>query len=397
MSNRTRWAEESAELFASKPLIREFVYRSPVRMDRMIEKEVCDLLIALRGDALLVQMKCQENPLARSGAKLTNWVTKHAEAAFRQIGGAIKTLETVETWSNHPRRGKVVFGAGELRPLCGIVAVESLGEPITLPPAFPLVHDKIPVAYFSFNDLLNVVSELRAFPEILKYLHQRSNLPVDVLRTIGGEWVLFLYYLNHDFSFNGWRSYEDARREARTNDLFATIRAAREGNEGARLIEFVADDLATRASDYLDGMSPELVQMYDLPTQRRNHLRMQEELCDLPLRGRKLLGEQLGNVIQKIQPGSDPAMTYASASADCKPDFLYVVAATRGIHRSTVLKRGLHLLQCGLAHYAKSAGMFVADREGQGFEVAYMDGIPPTPEAIADGQSLFGNLRIFDR
>jgi hypothetical protein len=345
----------------------------------------------------LLQMKSQENPLARSGMKLTHWVTKHARLALGQIGGAIKTLARMETWCDHPRRGKVVFSAGELRPACGIVAVESLGGRIALPPDFPLVHDGIPIAYFSVNDVMNVVYELRAFPEILEYLRQRSNLPVDVLRSIGGEWVLFVYYLNHGFSFDGWRSYEDARSEVRARDPFATITAAREGNEGAGLIEFVADDLATRAPDYLDEMPAELVQMYDLPTQRRNYLLMQEDLCDLPLRGRKLLGEQLNNVIQKTQSSCDSAMAYASASADCKPDFLYVVAATQGIHRSTILKRGLHLLNCGLAHYAKSAGMFVADREGQGFEVAYMAGGPPTPEAIADGQRLFGHLRIFDR
>jgi hypothetical protein len=396
MSTRTKWTEEFAEAFASLPLVSECVFRSPMRMDRGIEKEVCDLAVSLRGDALLVQMGCQENPSTRSGDKLANWVLKTAREKLRQTQGAIGTVRKRDFWCDHPRRGRVAFRAAELRPVCGIVAVETLGEPVVLPPDFPLAHEGVPIAYFSMNDLHNVVYELRAFPEILEYLRRRSDLSPGALRIIGAERFLFLDYVKHGYSFDGWSGFEDATRDANAGNPLGEIRAARAGNEGAYLIERVADDLAVRASDYLDGMPHALAQRYDPVTRRRNYLRMQEELCDLPLRGRRVLGQQLWKVIQSVQDKAGPNMVYATTRADWKPDFLYVVAATRGLHRSTVCARGLHLLQSGLAHYAKRAGMFVADRDGEGFEVAYMADENPTTEACAEGQRLFGHLKILD-
>jgi hypothetical protein len=328
------------------------------------------------------------------GERLKNWVLKTAREKLSQTRGALGTVERMDSWCDHPRRGRVTFRAGELRPVCGIVAVETLGDLVVLPDDFPLVYGGVPIAYFSVNDLLNVVYELRSFPEVLEYLRQRATLSAEALRTIGAEHFLFLNYLRHGYSFDGWTTLDDAARQAHAGDPFAEIKVAREGNEGAYLIEKVAENLAVRAPDYLEGMPQELGQRYDSATRRRNYLRMQEELCDLSLRSRRLLGQQLRNVTQELQNNSSSDMIFATA--ELKPDFLYVLAATRGIHRSVVHTRGLQLLQCGLAHYAKSTGLFVADRDGDGFEVAYMSGVDPTDEARTVGQRLFGHLKIFD-
>jgi hypothetical protein len=107
MHTRTRWAEEFVEQFAALPLVREWVFRGPSRMDRGIEKEVCDLILSIRSDALLIQMKCQEDPASFPHAKRTNWVLKQAEGALTQIKGAIRSLKGVEIWCDHPRRGRV--------------------------------------------------------------------------------------------------------------------------------------------------------------------------------------------------------------------------------------------------------------------------------------------------
>lgn len=395
MLQRTDWAEEFVEAFVSLPLVHEWVFHAPSRMDRGIEKEVCDLLVSLRGDALLLQMKCQEDPGSRSDAKLASWVLKHADGALSQIKGAIRSVRTVGVCCDHPRRGKVSFNVGELRPVHGIVLVENWGDRVALPADLPLGHDGVPIAYFSVNDLLNVINELRAFPEILTYLQQRQALPEETLRAVGGESVLFLHYLQHGYTFDRWTSFEDAARETdRVSDPRPVILAARAGEEGAHLLEAVADALATRAADYLDGMPPDLAERFDAPTRRANYLRMQENICDVLLRERKLLGQQFWKVIHGLPSGSSPDMTFAAAYVDYKPDFLYIFAATRGIDRSVLLKRGIYALQCGLAHFGKSTGMFVADRGGERFEVVYLSGLKPTDEACAAGQKMFGHLKI---
>jgi hypothetical protein len=71
-TKRTVWVEEFTEEFASMPLVREWVFRGPSRVDRGIKREVCDLLVSLRGDALLLQMTCQEDPSSFTRTKLVN-------------------------------------------------------------------------------------------------------------------------------------------------------------------------------------------------------------------------------------------------------------------------------------------------------------------------------------
>ena len=345
MPQRTQWAEQFAEMFASLPLVREWVFRGPRRLDRGVEKEICDLLVSLRSEVLVLQMKCRENPGARSDEKAARWVLKHADTALSQIKGAIRCLKADAIWCDHPRRGRVAFKPGELRPLHGIVLVEHWGDQVSLPVDFALEYGAVPIAYFAVNDFLNVINELRAFPEIVSYPQRRAALPSETRRMIGTENVLFLYYLLHGFTFDGWTNYDQA---ARSVDLIADPRSvilgAREGEEGAYLLEAVADAL-NRAADYFDGLPADLAQGFDPPTRRENYLRMQENICDLSLQGRKLLGQRLWETIHRLRGDQDEDMNFVVGYVPYKPDFLYVLAAAKGLDRPTLLRRGLY--SCG--------------------------------------------------
>ncbi len=68
--SRTRWAELHVESFVSPTFISEFVFRSPQVMDGTIQREVVDLLIAQRHNAVLISQKCQEDPAARPRDKV---------------------------------------------------------------------------------------------------------------------------------------------------------------------------------------------------------------------------------------------------------------------------------------------------------------------------------------
>lgn len=397
MLTRTKWAEEFIEQFAALPLVREWVFRGPSRMDRGLEKEVCDLIISLRGDALLVQMKCQEDPGSLTDTKHPSWVLKRADSALNQIKGAIRSLKTDEIWCNHPRRGKVSVKSGELRPLHGIVLVENWGDRVVLPDTFPTTHDGVPVSYFSVNDFQNVINELRAFPEIAAYLKLRHSLPEEAGRAIGGENVFFLYYLQHGRTFEGWTNFDHASLTAsRVSDPRSVLLAARDGEHGAHLLERVADALATRVNNYLDGLPSDLAEGFDPPSRRQNYLRMQENICDLSLDGRKLLGLKLWELIQRLRADQAQDMTFAVAHVDDKPDFLYVLASAKGFDRATLLKRGVYALWAGLPHYGKRSGLYIADRDGQGFELVYLSGSNVTDQAREEGRKMFGHLKMFD-
>src|SRR6266852_2550287 len=99
---RSKLAEVYSAKFASVPLIAECVLLNPAFLDRRREREVCDLLLVLRDQALVIQMKSGDKP--RTGEKLTRWVEKEARKAASQIEGAIRTLRHHAVWCEHTRR-----------------------------------------------------------------------------------------------------------------------------------------------------------------------------------------------------------------------------------------------------------------------------------------------------
>src|SRR5207244_1432698 len=97
------------------------------------EREACDLMLVLRGNAIVIQMKAQEDPVSRSQSKRVGWISKNAKRAASQLQGAIRTILERDVWCQHPRRGRVEFSKGELKPAQGIVLVDSFGDRIALP------------------------------------------------------------------------------------------------------------------------------------------------------------------------------------------------------------------------------------------------------------------------
>lgn len=398
LMQRTDWTEQFAADLASKPLVREFVFAN-ARYQAATEREVCDLILTLRNRAILAQMKSQEDPKSRSGTKLEHWVTKKAKEATTQLQGAIRSVNERDFWCQHPRRGKVDFKKGQLSVAYGIVMVEQLAERIPLGDEFPLEYQGVPIGYFSANDFLNVVYELRSFPDILDYLTRRHDLGLDVRRAIGGEKLLCGYYFLNDGSFCPGASYQQISSVVaqRREELPAIIYAKKSADSDADLAEFVADALAERHPGYAEGLSQDVLGHFEDPEQRKAYLLMQENICDLRLAERRAMGSQLRTAIVKVQTSKqDSDFAYASAYVDSKPQFLYVLGASRQVPRPELLERGQILLRGGLAFFQKRDGLLIIDRDGQSFETMLIQGFSPSEGDKQAGQRLFGSLRIFD-
>lgn len=394
---RTEWAERFFERFAGIPLTAECVYYSPQFIDGGIQKEVCDFLLVLKGEAILVSMKSQEDPTKKIGEKLARWVEKNARGAVSQARGALRTLDHHPFWCRHRRRGRVDFAPGAVNVIHVVVIPELFWETVELPAELPLEVGGVQVTYLSVNDFLNLVYELRAFADISSYLRERRTLPAKALRTVGDEKPLYSYYILNGDSFDGCRGYEDARITAAAKgaelERHASLKSERDRMAGA--IECVSDRVAMRLEGHLDGVHPALAAGYDDTAARKNYLLLQEELCDLGLGDRRAIGMQLNAVTEAVERSGEPeCMHYGVGYVDAKPDFLYLLIAAKGIERPPLLARENLLLRAALAYFGKPRGMAIADRDGKNFEVQMIAGFRPAREDVEAGVKLFAHLKM---
>ena len=325
---RSKLAEIYAARFASVPLVAECIFLNPAFLDRTLKREVCDLLLVLRNQAVVVQMKSQDKE--RRDEKLNRWIRKETKNAASQIKGAIRTLREHPLWCEHPRRGHVEFEAGYLKAVQCLVIVETQLS-VAIPTDLPEVCDGVPISYLSLNDFLNLINELRAFPEIVRYLAQRAAFSEIAQIPLGGERSLYARYLANEGGFGDCRSYDEILQSLRELSIGDLFRGKQASDLPAEIVEHFVDSLAERITHWDEGLTPEQVRGFDDSEARSNYLRIQEEFCDLHLCDRRAVGRQLSELRSMIDNSKSEDMAYASARFDSKPAMLYVVAAARGI------------------------------------------------------------------
>jgi hypothetical protein len=390
---RSEWVEQYAASFAGEPFVREFVFANPKFLKSGIEKEVADLLFVFRGNALVAQLKSQEDPAARDPARLAAWVAKRAHDGASQLGGSLRTLEVRDAWCAHARRGRVTFAAGSLSPVHGLVIVECRDARVHVP-ALPLEVAGTPVAYLDTNDFLNVVDQLRSFRDLAAYLTARAALGEDVRRHLGGERATLEYYLLHDATFDGWTSYDAAatRAAAERIERTAQFTAKHHRDIPARFLEYVADTLAERLSTYREGLDAGTLARFDEDASRLRYLAMQEILCTLSLVGRRQLGAAMLDTFGP--PGGPPRWLHRAVYLDEDLTHVFVLVASHGESRQTIFQRLTVLLRSALAHYGRRNALGIVDRDSVGFEMMLVQEFEPTPEDHAAAAELWQHLRV---
>jgi hypothetical protein len=396
-NDRTQWAERHVEELLALPFISEFVLRSPQMLDGT-QKEVADFLVLYKGSGLLVSQKAQEDPLSRDDRKNELWCIKAAKKGLGQLTGALRP-STKAIWCDHPRRGRVDFPAGLPPIVYGIVTVETF-RPVDLQSEaadLPLEHLGVPITYISLNDFVNVATQLRTVPELLRYLNARRDLPEYALRRVGDEQATFEYYLlKGTFKQCCDRRHARDKVEAASDQIDEILVRMTEYHRFSGSMEHVADELATRSSTCLDGLSDDLLAKFDAPEMRRNFLRMQEVPSDLPLRDRAELGKQFDAVVKKMH-GRSEGYTQATAQLDSRPDWVFVFGSSKGWERVSLLSTIERMMRGALAFYQRQQCMVIKDRDGAGYEVALTQpglALIPSKEDILNGEKLFSNLRI---
>jgi len=389
-------AEEFIARFASVPLVTECVFLRPRYLRGRVEREVADLLVVHRGKALIISLKHQAEPGSRSHAKADRWVAQHAAEAAAQAKGAIMTLRHRRFWCGHNRRGRVDFDAGELEPVQALVAVEHSGGAVTLADNAPLLHQRVPLSYFSVKDLLNLIFELRSFPEFQVYLDARASLPDETRRVLGGERLLYEQYLWNEGGFAGWRGFEKMAQASalRITELDRIVAEKHRSDRMSRFVEEVADLLSSRLPNYSENLPPEVAARFDPADARKNYLVLQEDLCDLTLLERRALGQLREDLVTKIAEDATSSALLYRVYIDHRRNRLYVVAVSRGYDRKGVIEAANYILLGGLAFYQKDRGTIIVERLGENFEVMLIGGFAQHAEYRALGERLFAHVPV---
>jgi hypothetical protein len=394
---RTLWAEKFVDGFSSRPLTAECVFHSPQYIDKKKQKEVCDFLLVLRGNAILVSMKSQDDPSSRIGDKLKLWTIKSARNALKQAKAALNTIARKPFWCQHSRRGRIDFKQGSIHVAHVVVLTELFDDVVDLPNELPIMLGNVPVTYLSLNDFLNLVNELRAFPDITAYLDARRTLTQKSLRMVGHEVPFYKYYVLNAGSLAGCGAYADARisMAARDAEWQTVLSTSESRHKFASIVEHVSDALATRLKNFSDGLDAQTIARFDLADNRRNYLLMQEELCDLRLAERSALGEQFVNLINQVKNSKGAEnMAYTAFFTDSKLDLVYVLISAKGINRATLLDRSSILLRAAMGAYGKNRGLVIADRDWEGYEVQMIFGRSADSSDEKLGEVYFTKLRV---
>jgi hypothetical protein len=405
--SRTQKIEEITAHFYEAPLTAENVFLRPARLDgACLEREVCDVLVALRTQGILLSLKSQDAVEPRDGDRLRRWCAKHARKAASQIMGACRAMKDQPFWCQHRRRGRVDFAAGSVMPVHGLVVIETgplVTDTARLPDDLPDGAGDTPITYITLNDALNLVDQLRSLPDLIAYLHERATLPIWCRRMIGNERYLLQYYMLNGDTFAGLPTPGDffTYMLGTERDFLRLMKEKRVADIGAHFIEQIADAVATRKLDYVEGLDPETVALFEPPSDRSRYVLIQEHLADLRLAERRHLGAAFRHLIE--QAAASGTSRRQSLWLDSKPDFLYMLAA--GVERAYALRWGPKMLEVALAHYGKRRGMLIFARDGGGFDICLADllpssepaiGLPPSDPALLDaGRKLFGHLRVF--
>jgi hypothetical protein len=245
---------------------------------------------------------------------LVAWTGKRARAAYKQLRGALNTMAQRTFWCHHPSLGIVQFRAGELQPVHCVAVVEHTTKGLVLPSDLPLEVRACPVTYLTLSDLLVLISELRAFPDIVSYLDARRNVPEIDLRHTGEEEILLGHFLLNQGSFPPDISFAHRRRD------FLDRQA-----EFRRILEMKRR--VDKECSVLEGMAASLRKRKSAGARQ-----MQDILSGLGYTERQIVGRKLWEAKYEIQnSGKTTGMSHRLVGTPSCPDLVVVPAASAGL------------------------------------------------------------------
>jgi hypothetical protein len=332
---RTDDAEWVAAYIAEKPLLAESVYLRPKFNDKGKEKEVADLLLVHRGNALVLQIKCQKTPETRIDDQLSRWIDKSAKSAYKQLRGALRTLSTRDYYCTHPALGRMDFNKNQLTAIHGIVIVEHRLRFLSLPQALPLETFGVPISYFTLSDFLIHISELRTFHNLREFLDARHSLEHFDLRLTGcGEALLGHYMLNNgSFPVGLTEEQRLSHIVEKRSDFEKFLLQKRLGDVECAELERAARSLRKRAAGYPPRSKDD-----------KNYRVMQLALMDLTYAGRRLVGRKIKEACAELSAQATAGIVQMCSHAVIFDELIVLVIALKGLGPDQALSGNTHFI-----------------------------------------------------
>ncbi len=328
---RTDDAERVAEYIAQKPLLAESVYRGPKYPHKRGDKQVTDLLLVHRDMSLVIEIKCQNDPDSRWNNDLASWVAKAGEKGISQLRGSIRTLREHDYWCDHPTFGRVDFSKDQLTPIHGLVLIEHRTPGASVPSELPYEVRGVPISYFTLSDFLILVTQLRTFSDLRKYLDSRHNLTDFDARITGREEELLGHYMLHNGCFPpGW-THEQRLTEIhhKRSDFETILLQKRFADEECEEAEAAARALRKRAAGYPPRRADD-----------KNYRVMQLALMDLTYAERRLVGRKIKQAINEVSGDGPPGIRLSAHAVITNANLSVIIGATNGAS-PTVASHGL--------------------------------------------------------
>jgi hypothetical protein len=389
-------AERVVRDLVSLPLMRENVFHSARYLDGTTEKEVSDLLLVHRSQAIVAAIKAQEKKRDETGTG--RWLRKAVAKAISQLGGAYTTLRTRDSWCEHGVRGRVRFLSGEIQPRHGLALVESRFESVVDVdgPQLDQLRAVAPVTLMGVADFLYVASYLRTWRDLVRYLDSRSAvLREPDARTIGAEPALFAYYTAMGDSFSGCTGILDAKlvraggKHVRKGSAFRDKERAL-----ASILEGFIEAIGATGELDLPGDASDL-RLEATCVVGKDVVR--DDLCDLTIQERAALGEQIGTLSQRVLEDAAPKpVFYAAVRFGRYPEKVYMVVVTRDIDHAEASVEAMDIAIAGCMHYGrKTSVLLLANQLGPAlrFTLARFDEVRPSIEMVDAAREYFDGVR----
>lgn len=395
---RTMNAERVVRDLVSLPLMRENVFLSPKYLRGKAEKEVCDLLLVHRDEAIVVSIKAQEK--RRDEAGTHRWLRNTVGKAINQLGGAYTTLKAREYWCEHGLRGHVRFQPGEIRARHGLALLESRFESVVDVDGteFARLQARTPVTLMGIADFLYVASYLRTWRDLVQYLDARlAVLREPDVRTLSAEPALFGYYTAMRDSFSGCNGIADAKIVQAAGKHVREGSAIRDKERMlASILEGFIEQISAAGHAELPDDADELRERLP-PVSAAGRDVLREDLCDLTIQERAAIGEQIGTLSERVMRETDPEpLLYGAVRLNTHPQKVFVIVVGRDVPHGEASISAIDATIAGCVHYGKTTGvLLLANQVGPElrFTLARFGDVRPTIEMAAAGEELFGHVR----
>jgi hypothetical protein len=214
------------------------------------------------------------------------------------------------------------------------------------------------------------------------------------------EKTIFEYYILNNGILTNIHGLSQIVREVKNNrkQINELIRIKSHMDESSYIIENISDALSKRLEGYEKRLDEETSARFDPASNRQNYILMQNELCDLVLDERRKIGEKFALIMEKVKNDKNKdSMGYQAISLDSKPNFQYVLSASKGSERRELIKRSEVLIRAALAEYNRERGIIITyNHDIDNFEVVLVDKFEKTEFDVNIGKRFFSQLKIED-